>query len=207
MPLEPTPLPRVQLLRERHVPVPSTWTQWSLVDRLSSADVACHRVRASEEVRQVIEHALHATAHAACVGRDGTGRTRRARVVSVERVENLALWKQYWHKKYELVDTHHANNVHVQPLSPPAVPIDRTTRASAGAGGTCRGDVLDADQLLEPGLNEHFLFHGTSEDVADVIVQHGFDERVASLSGLYGAGSYFANQSCKAASTPKPAVG
>jgi hypothetical protein len=30
-------------------------------------------------------------------------------------------------------------------------------------------------------------------------VHHGFDERVAALSGLYGAGVYFANQSCKAA--------
>ena len=44
-----------------------------------------------------------------------------------------------------------------------------------------------------------FLYHGTSADVADVIMQHGFDERLAALQGLYGAGTYFANQSCKAA--------
>ena len=100
---------------------------------------------------------------------------------------------QYWHKKYELVDTHHANNVHVQPLSPPAVNIDR----AAQRGGD--GGVLDPDQLLEAPLNEVFLFHGTTAATADVIVQHGFDERVASLHGLYGAGTYFANQSCKAA--------
>ena len=40
--------------------------------------------------------------------------------------------------------------------------------------------------------------HGTSSGVANIIVRHGFDERVAALSGLYGAGVYFANQSCKA---------
>ena len=63
--------------------------------------------------------------------------------------------------------------------------------------------MLDADRLLEPELNEVFLFHGTDEAVANVIVQHGFDERVANLQGLYGAGSYFANQSCKAAQYAK----
>ena len=34
--------------------------------------------------------------------------------------------------------------------------------------------------------------------MAEIVTRHGFDERVAALSGLYGAGVYFANQSCKA---------
>ena len=34
--------------------------------------------------------------------------------------------------------------------------------------------------------------------MADIIATGGFDERVASLGGLYGAGSYFADTFCKA---------
>ena len=201
VPLEPTPLPHVQLLRERYVPIPSSWRAASLVDKVtaSHADTRCRRVPADESVRLTIERAMHATAHAQCVGVDGTGNTRRAKVLSVERVENLPLWKQYWHKKHEMVDTHHANNVHVKPLNPPAVPLDRA--AGKGKGGP--GGVLDVDMLLEPGLNEVYLFHGTTREVADIITHHGFDERVGNLSGLYGAGVYFANQSCKAAQYAK----
>ena len=50
------------------------------------------------------------------------------------------------------------------------------------------------------GLNTCGLTRGlTRGQVAELIATHGFDERVASLSGLYGAGVYFANQACKAA--------
>ena len=99
VPLEPTPLPRVQLMREKHVPLPSTWTshKGKSDDQLSAVagnDMRCRRVDAGEQARLAIEHAMHTTAHAACVGKDGTGKTRRAKVISVERVENLSLWKQ-----------------------------------------------------------------------------------------------------------------
>ena len=102
VPLEATPLPRVQLHREKHVPIPSSWSSkraglgntimynWEFGQR----DLRCRRVDAGEKVRLAIEQGMHATAHAACVGRDGTGKTRRAKVISVERVENIPLWKQ-----------------------------------------------------------------------------------------------------------------
>ena len=50
---------------------------------------------------------------------------------------------------------------------------------------------------LSTDLNELLLFHGTDHKTALTIAQHGFDERVADLKGLYGAGSYFADASCK----------
>ena len=53
----------------------------------------------SERLRRAIEEGMHKTAHQGCVGRDGTGKTKRAKVVKVERVENLALWKAYCHRK------------------------------------------------------------------------------------------------------------
>ena len=40
-------------------------------------------------------------------------------------------------------------------------------------------------------LNEVYLFHGTSSNISEAIVNQGFDERVCNLSGLYGAGIYF----------------
>ena len=46
-------------------------------------------------------------------------------------------------------------------------------------------------------INEVYLFHGTSSTSVRFICEHGFDERVANLNGLYGAGSYFASNSCK----------
>ena len=74
-------------------------------------------------------------------------------------------------------------------------------KAKAGFPAT-----IDAD------TNESWLWHGTSAtiditnpdgtqqrvDTWEVLAKHGFDERVASDSGLYGAGSYFADASSKA---------
>ena len=42
------------------------------------------------------------------------------------------------------------------------------------------------------------LQHGTNHDTADILAKQGFDHRVAQLTGLYGAGSYFADAFCKA---------
>ena len=51
---------------------------------------------------------------------------------------------------------------------------------------------------LDQDINELFLFHGTpTGDTGRTIAEEGFDERVASLGGLYGAGSYFTDCSCK----------
>ena len=112
IPLEPQPLPHVQMVRERTIPLPKRWE----CSRAFMHDVRCHRFLEGERLRKAIENGLHETAHSSCVGRDGTGKTRRAQVVRLERVENLALWKQYWHRKYEMIDTHFACNVKVQPL-------------------------------------------------------------------------------------------
>ena len=46
-------------------------------------------------------------------------------------------------------------------------------------------------------IGEVFLFHGTKADLKDVIAHSGFDERVANLAGLFGAGVYFAENSSK----------
>eukprot|EP00966_Prymnesium_polylepis_P330310 7385971-Prymnesium_polylepis.1 len=107
VPLEPQPLPHVQTVRERTIPLPKRWE----CSRAFMHDVLCHRFLEGERLRKAIENGLHETAHSSCVGRDGSGKTRRAKVVRLERVENLALWKHYWHRKYEMIDMNFACNV------------------------------------------------------------------------------------------------
>jgi hypothetical protein len=82
----------------------------------------------------------------------------QATVTRVERVENTLLWKSYGHHKAIMQQLLHGSR-------PTAVPVPQH-------------EVIDAD------VNEVFLFHGTSPDIANMIAQHGFDERVASLGGL-----------------------
>jgi serine/threonine protein kinase len=81
-----------------------------------------------------------------------------ATVTRVERVENTLLWRNYGHRKAIMQQLLHRSR-------PTAVPVPQH-------------EVIDAD------INEVFLFHGTSPALANVIAQHGFDERVANLVGL-----------------------
>lgn len=49
---------------------------------------------------------------------DGISKIKRCEVVKLERIENVPLWKAYWHRKNEMVDSYHAHNVRVKPLVP-----------------------------------------------------------------------------------------
>jgi hypothetical protein len=59
------------------------------------------------------------------------------------------------------------------------------------------GKFLTDLRIIDPDTNEFFLWHGTKPALAKTLAQEGFDERVANLGGLYGAGSYFADAACK----------
>lgn len=127
--------------------------------------------------------------------------TSRYKIQKVYRLENIALWKQYWHRKQEMIEMHHAHNIKVRPLSP-AVETEANAIHQQHHHQQQHGAALNKlsqGQLLTSSLNECYLFHGTdSVDTAELIAQHGFDERVGSLRGNYGAGCYFASQACKA---------
>ncbi|CAG5131329.1 unnamed protein product [Candidula unifasciata] len=47
-------------------------------------------------------------------------------------------------------------------------------------------------------LNEIYLFHGTSEDSANQIIEEGFDTGITNPRNLYGRGIYFAEEFTKA---------
>ena len=104
-----------------------------------------------------------------------SGAMDRATVTRVERVENTVLWKSYHHKKSMMAELARGD------------PQPREVRPAG---------LLAAEVVHRP-LNEVCLFHGTSPATARLIALHGFDERVANLGGLYGAGCYFAENACK----------
>ena len=103
-------------------------------------------------------------------------------VVSVERIENENLWQMYQTRKDMLRKTVLARASSVRKLSS-LIRWQPVLTASV------------ADLVAD--VNEFYLFHGTSSRMASVIAEHGFDERMAALTGLYGAGSYFASNACK----------
>ena len=187
-PLEPSHLPKTAVFEEARIPIP---TSWSVQD---PTDVHVHRVPISRSTPEgnalygAIEEAMLKSSsttagdvHRACLGTNASGQLRTFKVVGVERIENFALWKAYWHRKREMVDSHHAHNVRVQPVAPPTQLPD-----------------LAGDGTLDANLNECFLFHGLPPDNIPIIADNGFDERVAALKGGFGAGIYFADQGCKA---------
>ena len=107
--------------------------------------------------------------------------TQNAQVLSVERVENESLWQMYQTKRKVLQKTLAQYSSSMRRLR------DRVA---------WQPDACGTAELVDD-VNEFYLFHGTSSTKAAIIAEHGLDERVANLRGLYGAGSYFACNACK----------
>ena len=105
-------------------------------------------------------------------------------MISVERVENEDRWMQFAQHRTVLQTSIRKGKV-----------IAPVTIITAGKA------ELAAENGLLAALNETYLFHGTKWEFADTIaMREGFDERTASLAGLYGAGVYGADEACKSAS-------
>jgi serine/threonine protein kinase/ubiquitin len=105
--------------------------------------------------------------------------TRQTRVVSVQRVENESLWQMYQLRRDIFKKYCAAQGIH------------------SLSTATNWQPVIPSKTEMSTVINEFYLFHGTDLKSAQIICEHGFDERVAKLKGLYGAGSYFAINSCK----------
>ena len=110
-------------------------------------------------------------------------------VVSVERIENEHLWQMYQTRRKVLQKELAVHSLAMRTLS-------SETR--------WQPDIASTAELVD-GVNEFYLFHGTSSKMAGIISEHGFDERVANMGGLYGAGSYFACNACKSHQYTSPA--
>ncbi|KAL1520928.1 hypothetical protein AB1Y20_022488 [Prymnesium parvum] len=188
-PLPPARLPHAAVLEEQRIPLPSCWVTKDATDvhshRITIDPTSAEGAALYRQIEDLLQHtssSYEGKPHGSCLGIDfKSGELRAFKVVKVERIENYALWKAYWHKKRELVDHHYAHNVRVRKVNP-----------------ATRLPDFDKDGLLDPALNECFLFHGTSAVMVPIIADSGYDERVATLKGGFGAGIYFADQGCKA---------
>ncbi len=107
----------------------------------------------------------------------------KLQVVKVFRIENPMLWL-----KYRLCQIK---------LSQDATLVARTnTELDKDPPLTYDQRWMEA-KGLDSSLRETYLFHGTKPNLRQRIMDDGFEERVASLGGLYGAGAYFAEKSNK----------
>ena len=109
------------------------------------------------------------------------------RVRKVERIENKDLWRDYQRKRATIQSRRQGADGHTVLADKAAV-----QRWLASPVGEQYPRVIeDAEN------NELWLWHGTNAETAPTIAQWGFDERQASMDGMYGAGNYFADNSSK----------
>ena len=129
-----------------------------------------------DRLQTLIRESVRQDCGSGCSGRDGDGRgTTSAVVTKVFRIENGPLWKRYWEKKKNLIEVERVKQ--------------KVEATSMGISN------LFPMVELNQNINELFLFHGTNEQSAGLIAENGFDPSRG--GGLYGAGSYCADYSCK----------
>eukprot|EP00961_Rhodomonas_salina_P125928 1696749-Rhodomonas_salina.1 len=112
----------------------------------------------------------------------GPSKMKGATVTKVQRIEIPHSWDIYQAKKCKLIAEFKTKRICLPRLK----------------AQTHQPKLPDVD--LDENVNELFLFHGTSTlKVGKLIAEQGMDNRVADDKGLYGAGCYFADWSCKSA--------
>ena len=111
-------------------------------------------------------------------GRDNRGLKHKGyEVARVHRVENARLWRSYAHRRADII--------------------------GSNPGQCAQTDVSTWKPWWQTELhqnkraNEVFLFHGTKPGLEKIIVSAGFEERVCSTAGLFGAAIYLAENSSK----------
>ena len=109
---------------------------------------------------------------------------RNLRVTRVERIENMTLWLNYQRQKTGLRERLRRCNHAPEQLG-------------ALLAARYANPYITGERIIDAEINEFGLWHGTRPQTADILATSGFDNRVARDSGLYGAGSYFADAMCK----------
>jgi hypothetical protein len=110
----------------------------------------------------------------------------------VHRVENPVLWHQYRSVCLQM----RAENQRMSTW--PAVTAEVQRQLRGTHAGQIQPDGGIITQPCDLGLNEVYLFHGTSEATVHRILRHGFDPR-RSKSHRFGHGAYFSPDLNKAA--------
>jgi hypothetical protein len=127
-----------------------------------------------------VQHAnIDSAAPCLCVPAGQTG-LQHAVVLKVERLENAQLWAAYAGRKKSLMA---ACQLAAFPQPDPRI---------------CQQNWSELYiNQCDMAINEACLFHGVPHGRLAEIMEQGLDQRVARETGMYGAGIYFAENSCK----------
>eukprot|EP00928_Gymnodinium_smaydae_P015504 TRINITY_DN15732_c0_g1_i1.p1 TRINITY_DN15732_c0_g1~~TRINITY_DN15732_c0_g1_i1.p1 ORF type:complete len:387 (-),score=42.38 TRINITY_DN15732_c0_g1_i1:90-1250(-) len=111
-------------------------------------------------------------------------------VVGVQRVEDSKLWIRYLDQKEQLRASRAGS----------CMPIEASGDGNVGPVLTYLAGGHGFQERLEPSLNEHYLWHGSSPEGADGISTEGFKISLAGTNAgsMFGRGAYFAECSSKA---------
>jgi hypothetical protein len=145
-------------------------------------------VDVTAEMRRRVQGLLDGTCnkHTLGQGRDMAHRSppySRLVVSKVTRIESPAIWRKYAAQRETMRDQLRGCHVPVTVVQ------------------TYQQLWMAAE--LDASVNEKYLWHGTKPelpdgtDLIDIIEKNGFDERVGALSGMFGAGVYFADMCSK----------
>jgi serine/threonine protein kinase len=161
-------------LKRQAEKLPSYWSMQHLKHGPRQVDV-------TDEMKAKIQRLLDATCNSATLGR---GQDQRAHqrytklvVAKVKRIESPVVWRVYAAKREAmraaLFKSNTVRNLAVKTAAP----------------------WMHAE--LDAAVNEKYVWHGTKPDLLDIIESQGFDERVGALTGMFGAGVYFADMCSK----------
>eukprot|EP01087_Luapelamoeba_hula_P022867 TRINITY_DN8303_c2_g1_i1.p1 TRINITY_DN8303_c2_g1~~TRINITY_DN8303_c2_g1_i1.p1 ORF type:complete len:423 (+),score=50.16 TRINITY_DN8303_c2_g1_i1:194-1462(+) len=96
------------------------------------------------------------------------------KIKQIIRYQHPSLWGHYYLRQQEIV-----------------------TNNSASGGLELRLGKIGTGGAVYEDANEYYLFHGLNPSILTKILDHGFDERVSNLAGMFGCGIYFAEDSSK----------
>ena len=185
-------------LANRPIRTPSLWTHYCNSKRINDwnphvADVKLVAVSAKE--RKAIEDLVQNTWRSDLVGigKDARGLDslayNRIIVTKIERVENPKLFQKYAQDRESLLKKVGSRKRFLQSLENAINVRSGKVKTSIYLDKTVFSDIY-------PGINEHYLFHGTPVQYVDAIVRQGLDARL-NKRGAFGQAVYAAESSTK----------
>ncbi|CAG2226027.1 unnamed protein product [Mytilus edulis] len=170
---------------------PINWTKYnqdrSLEAWLSHIDPGLDKIEINEvskREKDAIVQLINRTwkPHLAGQGRDAQQKGySQMKVVKVERIENPSLFLKYAQNRHHLLRRLETSN---RPFEFPGMTRHGPIETTANMNKNVFADI-------HPEINEHYLFHGTSDAIVRAIAYGGLDARLA-RDGMFGRGIYAA---------------
>eukprot|EP00759_Apiculatamorpha_spiralis_P010308 PhF_6_TR17085/c0_g1_i1/m.26228 len=180
---------------------------WNLAD--ASVTTSSLNIKVPIGKQDPLFHSLQQVLMRSCIRQTlGSGRDQKVHITynyleldSAYRIENKSTWMPYALKRQQLRSS--LAQLRGKVAGGIDIPWDQLScatkdcpAAEVSSSSPSLFSLVD-EGGLDASANEVYLWHGTRAEVADIIIQNGFDERVANLRGFFGAAIYFAENSSK----------